>query len=126
MAETLRRLDDAGIAEPGDVCAAGRSLCGFSPSMAAAEKELKRFLFTHIYTREAVDRPARAAGRLVADLAAAYLGDPSTLPPAWRSGLAAAGPERIARRAADYVAGMTDRFAIREYERLFDVIPELV
>ncbi len=126
ITETRRRLKTRGITAPADIRAAGDRICAFSDAMAAAEKSLKAFLFANIYNLDVVDRPARAASRLVSDLAGAYIDDPATLPAPWRADLEGAPRETIARRAADYVAGMTDRFAIGEYRRLFDVTPELV
>lgn len=104
---------------------AGAPLCGFSDGMAAAEAQLKQFLLANLYRSEAVMRPVKDAEAVVADLFAAFRGGPGLLPQDWRQDLAAGEPQDVARRAADYIAGMTDRFALAEHRRLFDLTPEL-
>jgi dGTPase len=125
IGETARRIDAAGVASPEAVRGAGAPLCGFSAAMAEAEAELKRFLLTNLYRSEAVMRPVRDAEIVVADLFAAFREDPLRLPQDWRDGLDRSDGVRVARRAADYIAGMTDRFAVAEHRRLFDATPEL-
>ncbi len=101
-----------------DARAAGRAMFAFSEPMAAAEREIKAFLFTHLYRCAEVNR-MRAESRQ--DRARAVC---APMPSArrrrrrsGRRGLRVVGPERA---SADYVAGMTDRFALNEYRRLFD------
>jgi dGTPase len=125
IGETARRIDAAGVASPEAVRGAGAPLCGFSPAMAEAEAELKRFLLANLYRSEAVMRPVREAEALVARLFDAYCEAPARLPEEWRQGLDLADRQAVARRAADYIAGMTDRFAVAEHRRLFDATPEL-
>ena len=62
---------------------------------------------------------------IVANLFARYLDDPSALPPEWQDGLAEEGGAARARRIGNFIAGMTDRFALTEHQRLFDSTPEL-
>ena len=97
----------------------------FSPEMATDLAGLRRHLYTHVYRHPRVMRVMADAEALIRDLFARYLSDPQTLPGA-RSAIAAAlaEPERAAF-VCDFVAGMTDRFAIAEHRRLFDVTPEL-
>jgi dGTPase len=114
LAETRRRVRDAGIATIDDVRAAGRQLAGFSETLAAEERELKRFLYARLYDLPEL-RPVRIeAERVVAGLAAAYRADPSLLPEPWQHG---EGVEQL-RTIADFIAGMTDRFAIARHEQL--------
>ncbi|MDT7929659.1 deoxyguanosinetriphosphate triphosphohydrolase [Tepidimonas sp.] len=100
----VRSLDDVRSRAP---------LLGFSPAMREASAVLKRFLLTHLYRHPQVLETTGRARRIVADLYQAYCADPSLLPTgARRAGLS------LRRQVADYIAGMTDRFAIREHERL--------
>jgi dGTPase len=115
LAETLRRVEDAGVATIDEVRSAGRSLAGFSGGLAAEERELKRFLYARLYNLADLAPIRREAQRVVAELAAAYRADPMLLPPDWQR----PGDERDqARTIGDFVAGMTDRFAIARHEAL--------
>jgi dGTPase len=115
LAETARRVVVAGVDTIDDVRAAGRSLVGFSETLAAEERELKRFLYARLYDLPEL-RPVRIeAERVVANLAAAYREDPRLLPEWWQHG----GDEvQQLRTIGDFVAGMTDRFAIARHEEL--------
>lgn len=101
-----RTLDDVRLAGP---------LVGFSGEMAKAQREMKRFLGENLYQHHEVLRMARKAQRIVSDLFSAFLDDPRMLPPAYRSD----GDQP--RRVADHIAGMTDRYAMKEHRRLFAV-----
>ena len=115
LAETERRVREAGVETIEEVRSAGRQLAGFSEGLALEERELKRFLYERLYGLPHL-RPIREeAQRVVANLAAAYRADPSLLPEDWqRSG---SGIEQT-RTIADFVAGMTDRFAIAKHEEI--------
>jgi dGTPase len=93
-------------------------LIRFSPEMAAEQQELKEFLRRNLYQHYRVARMASKARRIVADLFQAFKDEPRMLPPQHR---AAAEHESLQRAIADYIAGMTDRYAIREHQRLFAV-----
>jgi dGTPase len=125
LVATAGRIEAAGIRTAADVGRAGHWLVGFSAEMAQAERELKRFLFQHVYRHEQVNRPVRAAEAVVVDLFRAYSEDPRRLPADWGRDLDARDTFRTARRVADYIAGMTDRYAVSEHTRLFDRTPEL-
>ncbi|MEQ7873414.1 deoxyguanosinetriphosphate triphosphohydrolase [Sphingomonas sp. ASV193] len=115
LAETRRRVAEAGVGSIDEVRGCGLQLVGFSAPMRTAERALKRHLYTHLYDSEAL-RPIRVeAQRIVGDLADAYRGDPSLLPDGWAGGEDERG--RL-RGIGDYIAGMTDPFAIRQHERL--------
>ena len=113
LAETERRVRDAGVETIEEVRAAGRQLAGFSDALAAEERELKRFLYARLYGLPELMPIREEAQRVVADLAAAYRADPALLPPDWRS-----GGDRVEqlRTLGDFIAGMTDRFAIARHE----------
>ena len=115
LAETERRLTELGVETIDDVRSAGRALSGFSDALAAEERELKRFLYARLYDLPELKPVREEAERIVADLAAAYLADPRLLPESWRWG----GDEvQQSRTIGDFIAGMTDRFAIRCHEEI--------
>jgi dGTPase len=115
LAETERRVRGAGIETIDDVRAAGRALAGFSASLAEEERELKRFLYDRLYGASELELVRNEAERVVTNLAAAYREDPSRLPPPWQDG--STGIEQL-RNIGDFIAGMTDRFAIARHEEL--------
>jgi dGTPase len=108
-----------------DVRGAGETMVRFSPAMAVAEKELKAFLYQHLYRHEEVMRVREGAERIVDDLFDVYFTDPRAMPDGWREGLDRAEDRIKARHVADFLAGMTDTYAIREHQRLFDHTPDL-
>jgi len=115
LAETGRRVADAGVATINDVRLAGRQLAGFSDALAAEERELKRFLYARLYDSPELQPVRIEAERVVADLAGAYRDNPSLLAEAWqREG---ERTEQL-RTIGDFIAGMTDRFAIARHEEL--------
>jgi dGTPase len=115
LIETERRVREAKVETIGDVRLAGRSLAGFSDELAAEERELKNFLYAHLYDLPEL-RPVRdEAQRVVADLAAAYRADPGLLPIGWRRG---SDEVQHLRTIGDFIAGMTDRFAIARHEEI--------
>jgi dGTPase len=115
LAETERRAADAGIETVDDVRAAGRPLAGFSESLGADERELKQFLYARLYGLPELQPVREEAERVVAGLAAAYRANPGLLPPNWRRGRE---PVEQLRTIGDFIAGMTDRFAIARHEQL--------
>jgi dGTPase len=124
IAESGRRIEAAGPRTIDEARAAGRPLIGLSPPFAAADADIKRFLLAHMYRHPEVTRLRVEADRVVRRLFEAYMADPAAMPREW-AGAAAADVAERARLAADYIAGMTDRFAIAEHRRLFDEAPEL-
>ncbi|HEX6829007.1 MAG TPA: deoxyguanosinetriphosphate triphosphohydrolase [Burkholderiales bacterium] len=93
------------------------ALIAFSPRVQGEQVELKSFLREHLYRHYRVQRMSAKAGRVIQDLFQAFTADPRLLPP--QDQARAAGD--LHRAAADYIAGMTDRYAIREHRRLFAV-----
>jgi dGTPase len=117
MGESRRRIAEAGVASPEAVWTAGRALVGHSAPFEAADRELKAFLFAHMYRHPQVQAVREKADAIVRRLFCAYMTDPTAMPPGWA---AMAGAGDRARAVADYIAGMTDRFAVHEHARLFD------
>ena len=121
---TQANIVESGVTSAEDVRNAGRTLLAFSPATAEAERGLKTFLFDRVYRHEAVMVPVRQSEAVVTDLFARYLAT-RDLPGRW--GVAAhAAPSDTARARviADFIAGMTDPYALDEYTRLFDARPE--
>ncbi len=117
--ETTRRVAEANVRSVDDVRRAERALVGFSDGLARSEAALKRFLYANVYRSDHVMRPVRVAEALVADLFEAFFADPAQMPDEWGRGLDRHDTFRTARRVADYIAGMTDRYATAEHARLF-------
>jgi dGTPase len=115
--ESRARIADAGVASVEDVRAAGRALIGFSPAMASAERALKRFMYANLYHHPRQLEAASAAHRIVSGLFAAYRGDPALLPDEWRLRLPEGEPA-VSRHVADFIAGMTDRYAVSRYREV--------
>ncbi|TIO11055.1 deoxyguanosinetriphosphate triphosphohydrolase [Mesorhizobium sp.] len=107
------------------VRAAGETMVTFSAEMAAFEKELKAFLYTHLYRHSEVLRVRNEAEQIVKNLFDVYFADPRAMPDGWREGLDRADDRIKARSVADFLAGMTDTYALKEHRRLFDHTPEL-
>ncbi|WP_404934866.1 deoxyguanosinetriphosphate triphosphohydrolase [Nitratireductor sp. L15S-10] len=101
------------------------TIVAFSDHMAAEEKELKRFLYANLYRHEAVVAVRAHADRIVKDLFDAYFDNPREMPEGWRDGLDMAEDAEKARLVADFLSGMTDTYAVKEHQRLFDQTPEL-
>jgi dGTPase len=102
----------------------GQPLIGFSAPMRERSLELKRFLRTNLYRHYRVHRMTAKADRMLKELFHAFMGDIRILPPEHQlyaqQDETEAGASGRARAVADYIAGMTDRFAIAEYRRIFD------
>lgn len=122
---TFAALSALGPADADGVRDAGRTLVTFSPAMQAAEAETKRFLFSRVYRNPAIMRVMDKAETVVADLFDRYLDDPAEMHGDGGTMTAASDPARQARRVADYLAGMTDSYALAEHRRLFDATPDL-
>ena len=120
LEETRRNIADAQLTCADDVRRLGRPLVSFSADMQANDKGLKEFLYKNMYRHKAVNRMADDARRVVADLFGAYLDDPSALPDEWRGRTGSEDRAVTARVVADFIAGMTDRYALEEHKRLFN------
>jgi dGTPase len=125
VAETLRKLAALAPRSADDVRRSPAAVAGFSSAMGEADRAIKSFLNPHMYRHARVMRVMDQAAGVVRDLFARYNARPDDLPAEWREGLDSLGEAARARRIADFIAGMTDRFALAEHERLFDSTPEL-
>ena len=110
----IARADPRSVEE---VRAAGAALVGFSEGMVRRERDLKRFLYANMYENPVVADLSDACQTIVSALFGVYESDPKALPEDWRAALPSGNPGR-ARHVADFVAGMTDLYAIRAYRRL--------
>ena len=119
LAETRWRIAEVRPDTADAVRAAGRPLVAFSDALQAETQALRKFLFERMYRHERVTRSTDHAKRVVAALFARFFAEPATLPAEWAGRALAADEPRRARLVADYIAGMTDRFALTEYGRLF-------
>jgi dGTPase len=120
ITETKRRLAARGITSVSDIRKNGSAIVAFSEEMSANDKALKQFLFERMYRHYKVNRMASKARRIVQDLFRLLIAEPQCLPTEWQEKSGGAGTNATARIVADYIAGMTDRFALDEHARLFD------
>ncbi|MGE0750858.1 MAG: deoxyguanosinetriphosphate triphosphohydrolase [Variibacter sp.] len=123
-AESARRAAERAPRSPDDVRRLDEPLVAFSAEMAAAERAIKAFLFPRMYRHPRVIRITGDAKGVVRDLFRHFVAQPEAMPEGWRDGLAGDEAKR-ARRAGDFIAGMTDGFALAEHARFFDSTPEL-
>jgi len=122
MAATLDRIEPGSVA---DIHDAGETLARFSAGMADREAGLKRFLFDHLYRHADVMRVRAEAEAVVEDLFGRFMRSPKLMGGEWAEDWPALDEDQLARRVADYIAGMTDTFALSEHRRLFDRTPDL-
>ncbi len=119
--ETRRRIAALAPADAAAIRRAKQPVVAFSPAMAEANRAIKDFLFARMYRHWRVNRMTAKARRLTGDLFALLLADTALLPDAWRGRAGEPGTVRAAVTVADYVGGMTDRFARDEHKRLTDL-----
>jgi len=117
LVETRRRIGASGIRRVDEVRSAGSALVGFSDAMNADERALKAFMYAHLYHHPRQLEVAALATQVVGGLFDAYRDDPGALPSSWREDVPADEPGR-SRHIADFIAGMTDRFAASRYRAL--------
>ena len=120
ITESSTRLTAAEPKSPADIRAYGAPLIAFSDTMADRAGELRSFLYARMYNHYKQKRSHRNAQRIVADLFRLFTEQPDRLPTEWQQRRDATDEMRGARLVADYIAGMTDRYAIDEHARLFD------
>ena len=124
LTETSGRLLDAAPESSDEVRDYGAPVVGFSEPLDRDNKSLKEFLFERMYRHYRVNRMTSKARRVVSDLFTLYVDEPECLPAEWRVGAEQRDRTLRARHVADYIAGMTDRFALDEHRRLFDPYEE--
>lgn len=125
---TQKNINTLGIKTKEDVRTKGKGCAGFSPEVRKQTAELKKFLFKNMYRHYRVIRMADKAERIMTELFKAYIKNPGILPSDFSSRYESKGDPRLKtlcdeskeRMVCDYIAGMTDRFALDEYKKLFD------
>jgi dGTPase len=125
IVESESRLAALAPRSAADIRYAPRAVVAFSATMAAADTAIKGFLYPRMYRHVRVMNVMGEAEAVIADLFGHFTATPSDLPAEWHDGFAEIGAAARARRIADYIAGMTDRYALVEHARHFEVTPEL-
>jgi dGTPase len=125
VAETRRRLARLKPVHPDEIRRAGEPVVAFSAATAQGAQQLKDFLFERLYRHPRVVDVMRRAQSIVSDLVLRYRREPAALPEGWQAEWSGLDDRRRSRLAGDFVAGMTDRYAIAEHRRLFDATPDL-
>ena len=121
VAETESRLAALNPKSAQDIRLARRPMVGLSKDTAAAERALREFLHRRLYRDYRVNRMTSKARRILADLFGQFIAEPDTLPTEWQVRITDLDSNSTKPRViADYIAGMTDRFAIAEHQRFFD------
>ena len=120
---TRRNIEKHRPQSADDVRQLGEALVRFSDQMAENVRVVQRFLMRRVYRHEKVMDAMRRAQKILSDLFDAYMEDPARLPPDWRE-VAMTRPEsEFARQVCDFIAGMTDRYALQQHRKLFDLDP---
>jgi dGTPase len=125
IAETSERLHKLAPRSADDVRHAEAPVAGLSPRMAEADRAIKGFLYPRMYRHPRIMRIMGDAEAVVCALFARYAEKPHDLPAEWAQATEAGDDGARLRRIADFIAGMTDRYALGEHARLFDSTPEL-
>ena len=125
VSETDRRLAALTPASADDVRKADGAVAGFSAGMAEADAAIKGFLYPRMYRHARISRIMGDAEGVVRDLFEHYSAVPGDMPPEWARGAEAGDRVGRLRRIADFIAGMTDRYALSEHARFFKATPEL-
>lgn len=126
--ESRRRLSEAKVASVEEIRAHGEPVIGFSEATNSVDRMVKSFLFQHMYRHPNITRIRADANEVIINLFRSFFAEVELMPKEWAQMASAIPPKEEARRArlvCDYIAGMTDRFALAEHRRLFDVAPEL-
>jgi dGTPase len=121
LATTRHNVERLAPASADDIRAADAPVVAFSAGMQAHDRALKAFLYERMYRHYSLNRMTSKAKRLVKELFRLFVAEPGCLPTDWRRRAGGPMTDTTARVVADYIAGMTDRFAADEYRRLFDV-----
>ena len=122
LAETARRAEAGKVGSVHDVRGLGKALIAFSPQMNQDLSRLRAFLYERMYRHWRVNRTRSQARRILAEMFQLFLREPDVMPNEWGPLAAQAADETgRARLVCDYIAGMTDRFAIEEHRKLFQL-----
>lgn len=128
IATTRAAIAREGIVDVEDVRSAGHALVAFDEDLGARERTLKRFMYANLYHHPQQLAAADEARRVVSDLILAFRQDPSLMTPGFHADCPQTEPDR-SRHIADFIAGMTDRYALRMHEQIFGgrvLLPEIV
>ena len=118
LEETENRLKQCEPKTVTDIRKLNCPVVGFSVDMVDIDRSLKEFLFENMYRHEKVNIMTREASKIVCRLFEEFMSDPTKLPEEWQAKSDVKGSEITARAVADYIAGMTDRFAYVEHAKL--------
>jgi dGTPase len=121
LRETRSRLRDENPRSSQDVREGKQPMAAFSSVLRTQVDQLRSFLFQRMYRHYKVNRMANKAKRVITSLFELFMSEPSCLPSEWQHDSSHTQNASQARTVADYIAGMTDRYALVEYERLFDL-----
>ncbi|MEM8796816.1 MAG: deoxyguanosinetriphosphate triphosphohydrolase [Pseudomonadota bacterium] len=125
IGQSIKSLQEAAIGNSDAARMFGRPIVSFSETMRVADKGIKSFLFEKMYRTPKLNRIRENAQQILHDLFQRYCKTPEEMAPAWQEGLSGGTDTLLERRVGDYIAGMTDRFAVEEHRRMFDATPDL-
>ncbi len=125
VVESTQRIADLAPVDADAIRAASHPVIAFSPRLVAADRDIKGYLYPNMYRHPKVKAVREQADAVVRDLFTLFMRDAAALPQEWGAGLDGLEESRRARRVADYIAGMTDGFALQEHRRLFGTSPDL-
>jgi dGTPase len=120
LSESLRRIKDSGVSSADAVRGLDYPLIEFSEKMTKQEVGVKAFLFENMYRHDKLNKMTKNARKVVRELFGVFIGRPGLLPVEWRQKYESSNKETAEQIVADYVAGMTDRFALNEHKRLIN------
>ena len=123
VAQTKKNCADAGVKSSNEVRSQKRAMVQFGVQMAENNRVLQAFLSLRMYRHERVLEIMERAQRVIRDLFGAYMNDASLLPEDWRDDNSLGDKTHYARQVCDFLSGMTDRFALDQHKRLFDLDP---
>jgi dGTPase len=118
ISESQKRLDELNPASVNEIRAAGAAVIAFSEEMIGHDRALKAYLSENMYGHDKVLRMAKKGKKVVRDLFSLYIGDPASMPREWASKTKGRDANDVARVVADFIAGMTDRFALMEHKKI--------
>ena len=121
LAETARRLEEDRIVTTEDVRMARRTMVDFSHAMHVDLAVLRKFLFERMYRHYRVNRTRSQARRVLSQLFELFMAEPEVMPPEWGEPAMTPDKTQRARAVCDYIAGMTDRYAIEVHQKLFSL-----
>ena len=121
LEQTTRNVAEFGVKNAGDVRGLGRPLVAFSPDTAEDLSRLRQFLHQRMYRHYRVNRTRSQARRILAEMFALFMAEPEVMPTEWFVRIEGRDQVGRARLVCDYIAGMTDRFAIEEHRKLFNL-----